>query len=143
MNKKNSFLVAGLSAVVIIGALTGCAISEGKKARETGRTMDQYRNDKIVSARVSEALQEAQVYKFPDVHVEAYDGTVQLSGFVPTEAQKREAEQIARNTPGVTRVIDNLALVPQNPTPTGREQGYQNTPPNAPANPNAPVVQPR
>ena len=141
MKKSNSFLVAGLTAVLAIAGLTGCAMSEGKKARETGRTVDQYRNDKIVSGRVIDALEEAPVYKFPDVHVEAFQGAVQLSGFVRTQDQKRQAEEIARNVPGVNRVIDNLALVPENPTATGREQGYPNNPPqNVPPTAPAPVV---
>ena len=141
MNKSKTLLVGGLSATLAIAGLTGCATWEGKKARETGRTIDQYQNDQIISGRVSDALKEAPVYKFPDVHVDTFQGTVQLSGFVHTEDQKRQAEQIARNVPGVNRVLDNLALIPQNPTPTGREEGYRNYPPqNVPPNNPAPVV---
>src|SRR5258708_14975098 len=108
MNKSIHFgLVSGLGAVLVIGGLSGCAMGEGKQARETGRTVDQYKNDKMVSERVHEALKTAPVYKFPDVHIDTYEGTVQLSGFVNNEDQKRQAEQIARNVPGVQRVIDN------------------------------------
>jgi hyperosmotically inducible protein len=140
MNKTIHFgLIGGLGAVLVIGGLSGCAMWEGKQARETGRTVDQYKNDRIVSGRVHEALKTAPIYKFPDVHIDTYAGTVQLSGFVHTEDQKRQAEQIARSVPGVHQVIDNLALIPQTPQPTGREQGYPN---NVPNNQVAPVINP-
>jgi hyperosmotically inducible periplasmic protein len=123
---RSLILISGLSAFVAIGGLTGCAMWEGKKARETGRTVDQYVSDKRVTDRVEDALKATPVYKFPDVHVDTFLSTVQLSGFVHTDEQKRQAEQIARNVPGVNRVIDDLTLVPENPAPTGRSQGYQN-----------------
>lgn len=140
MNKStNLLLISGLSAFIAVTGLTGCAMWNGKKARETGRTVDQYTNDKKTSDRVEDALDATPIYKFPDVQVSTYMGTVQLSGFVHTEDQKREAAEIARNVTGVNKVIDNIALiseVPTPPTPTGRNQGYQSSnPPNNPAPP--------
>src|ERR1051326_2497369 len=104
MNQSRSSMLVALSA------LTGCAMWEGKKARETGRTVDQYANDKQISERVKDALATTPIYKYPDVHVDTFLGTVQLSGFVHNDDQKRKAVEIARNVPGVNRVIDNLAL---------------------------------
>ena len=136
IKSKYFILVSSLSMLVAGGGLTGCAMWQGREARETGRTVDQYTNDKRISDRVEDALKTAQVYKYPGIHVATYQGTVQLSGFVHTDDQKRQAEQIARNVPGVNRVIDNLALIPETPTPTGQSQGYPANP--AQNNPGAP-----
>ena len=128
MNKSKSlFLVSGLSAFIALSGLTGCSMWNGKKARESGRTVDQYTNDQKTSDRVEDALKATPIYKYPDVQVNTYMGTVQLSGFVHTEDQKKEAAQIARNVSGVNKVIDNLALISETPTPTGRNQGYQSS----------------
>ena len=109
------------SAGILLLTLTGCGMWEGRKARESGRTVTEYQSDKATSDRVEDALERASVYKFPDVHVQTFQGHVQLSGFVQTDAQKRAAEKIAQETPGVDQVINNLALVP---APTGRNEGY-------------------
>jgi len=123
-NFKDVVLLSSLTGAIACLGLTGCAMQQGKKARETGRTVTQYQTDKATSDRVADALKAAPVYKFPDVQVQTFDGNVQLSGFVHTQDQKQQAEQIARQVPGVNRVMDGLAIVPENPTPTGRERGY-------------------
>ncbi|HVV71477.1 MAG TPA: BON domain-containing protein [Verrucomicrobiae bacterium] len=121
---KDVILVTGLTGVVALTSLTGCSMWEGKKARETGRTLNQYQSDKATSDRVADALKAAPVYKFPDVQVQTFNANVQLSGFVHTQGQKEQAEKIAKQTPGVAKVIDDLAVVPEGPTPTGQTRGY-------------------
>ena len=44
------------------------------------------------------------------INVETNNGMVTLTGTVPTQAEKAQAEQIARNTEGVTRVINNITV---------------------------------
>jgi osmotically-inducible protein OsmY len=46
------------------------------------------------------------------VHVSTNDGVVTLSGRVEDETQKALAEQIARDTKGVTDVVNNLTIIP-------------------------------
>ncbi|MGH9769880.1 MAG: BON domain-containing protein [Blastocatellia bacterium] len=46
------------------------------------------------------------------INVETNGGVVTLTGAVPTQAEKTHAEQIARNTEGVTRVINNIVVDP-------------------------------
>lgn len=117
---KDGVVIISTAGILVL-TLTGCGMWEGRKARESGRTITQYQSDKATSDRVEDALDRASVYKFPDVHVQTFQGNVQLSGFVQTDDQKRAAEKIARQTPGVNQVMNNLALVP---TPTGRSEGY-------------------
>jgi hyperosmotically inducible periplasmic protein len=126
----NELWVFGLSGLIVLTGLTGCSMWDGKKARETGRTVNQYKSDKATSDPVAEALSLAPVYKFPSVQVQTFEGNVQLSGFVHTQQQKQQAETIARQVPGVGNVINGLAIVPESPTPTGRDQGYLQNPTN-------------
>lgn len=121
---RNGVVVTGLTGLLAL-AVSGCSMWEGRKARESGRTVTQYQNDRATSDRVEDALDAASVYKFPNVHVETFQGNVQLSGFVSTDAQKSAAEKIARQTPGVQQVINSLTLVP---APVGRTQGYPQNP---------------
>ncbi|HGZ70718.1 MAG TPA: BON domain-containing protein, partial [Nitratifractor sp.] len=44
------------------------------------------------------------------IHVNAYQGVVQLSGFVDSEVNKELAGQIARSVDGVQEVVNNLIV---------------------------------
>jgi osmotically-inducible protein OsmY len=46
------------------------------------------------------------------ISVETNGGVVTLSGTVPTAAEKSKAEQLAKNTEGVTRVVNNITVDP-------------------------------
>lgn len=120
---KQSFLVRGLGVLFAAAALTGCSYFNAKQARETGRTENQVANDKATNMRVEETLKRDPVYKYPQIRVQTYQGIVQLSGFVNSDEQKRNAEQIAQSVPGVNRVDNEISVVPQTVTPTGRGAG--------------------
>lgn len=47
------------------------------------------------------------------INVDTNDGVVTLKGMVDTAQQKQEAEPIARETEGVTRVMNQLTVGPQ------------------------------
>ena len=93
-----------LALPVTVGLLSGCAGSAD--SRSTG----QYVDDKSLDYRVKHALHENQEYKFDDVNVTSYKGTVQLSGFVDTEDQKSQAEEIAKKVPGAESVQNNISI---------------------------------
>ena len=85
---------------------SGCA---GQPAQ---RTASQYEKDLRLAERVQTALEESPVYKFPDVRVNVYDSTVQLSGFVATKAQRKYASDVANRVSGVARVENDLIIKP-------------------------------
>src|SRR5258705_10512561 len=118
MNFKNLMIITGASAAVTLASLTGCSTSghrvEGE--RTEGRVVDDYR----ITKDVQKELRAEPVYKFNDIDVKTFNGTVQLSGFVNTEEQKRKAVELTQRVPGVAQVGDSIALKPQTPTPTGR-----------------------
>ena len=86
--------------------MTGCA--GDRYQRSTGEYID----DKAISRRVKSALNDNAEYKFSDVHVDSFKGTVQLSGFVTTGDQKRKAGDIAERVDGVKKVENNITIKP-------------------------------
>ena len=82
----------------------GCA--GDRPERTAGQSID----DQAIARRVEEALRADPSYKFADVKVAAYEGKVQLSGFVAKGEQKGHAEDIAKKVPGVKEVKNDIAL---------------------------------
>ncbi len=122
MRFKRSLLINAASAALVISAATGCA---SWKAREGGRSFGRVIDDRQVTKRVEHQLKASPVYKYSTVDVRTFDGVVQLSGFVNTEDQRRQATILAQRAEGVERVENNILLKPeQGPTPTGRSSGY-------------------
>jgi osmotically-inducible protein OsmY len=96
-------LVLALSMPVMV-SLVGCAGNQHE--RSTGEYID----DKAVTSRVRSALSDNAEYKFKDVNVTTFRGTVQLSGFVISSDQKRKAGEIAKGVAGVKDVENNLTV---------------------------------
>ena len=97
-----------LVAAAVVGFI-GCA-SDNTDNDSHKRTAGRYLDDKVLVQKVKSALDDSEVYKFPDVKVNTYEGTVQLTGFVDTAEQKQKAEEIARNVRGVSNVQNQIAL---------------------------------
>ncbi len=101
---KSLVLALSLGAVVAVTGPTGCA--GGPFKRSTGEYID----DKAVTERVEDALGDDSVYKYPDVHVNTYKGTAQLTGFVASDEQKSHAEEVAKKVPGVKEIVNNIVV---------------------------------
>lgn len=95
------FLVLCVGIGLIV---SGCHTAEGE--RTVGRKFE----DSKVTRRVKSALSSDNVYKYPDVKVQTYDGIVQLSGFADTDAQKARAEQLASRQEGVRQVVNTIVM---------------------------------
>ena len=74
------------------------------------RSTGEYIDDKSLNARVDSALRDNPEYKFDEVSVTSYKGTVQLSGFVNTSDQKAKAGDIAKQVEGVQDVVNNITV---------------------------------
>ena len=113
-----------MSAVM---ALTGCEMLSHHNS-ESDRTAGRALDDKTITSAVKHDLNREPVYKFNGVDVKTFDGVVQLSGFVDTQDQKQRAEDIAKRSEGVTQVVNNITLKPENNnmTPTGQPNGQPN-----------------
>jgi hyperosmotically inducible periplasmic protein len=98
---KLSF-IAIVAALVI--SLTGCERRSATDATITTTVKNRLAADPTTSAA--------------RINIDTSNGVVTLSGAVPTAAEKSEAERIARNTQGVTQVVNNIT-VEQETGPTG------------------------
>jgi hyperosmotically inducible protein len=107
MSLKNAGAAALLA--LLIGA-AGCHSHD----RTTGQAI----NDKMTAFNINRALGSDPIMKYPDVKVNVYNGTAQLTGFVDSDQQRAKAAEIASGVPGVTQVINEITTKP--PTPTGR-----------------------
>lgn len=87
-----------------ITGLTGCA------GDQYNRSTGEYIDDKGISTRVKGALNDNPEYKFNDVNVTSFKGTVQLSGFVSSTDQKKKAGEIAEHVSGVHGVENNITI---------------------------------
>ncbi len=83
---------------------TGCA---GDRYHEsTGESID----DTSTTARVKNALHADSQYKFDDVKVTTFKGTVQLSGFANSHDAKSRAAELAKNVDGVKDLQNNITV---------------------------------
>lgn len=77
--------------------------------RDTGQVID----DVALTTRVKAALIAAEDTSARDINVESYQGVVQLSGFVGTNSQRRQASRVARAVTGVEQVRNDLQVTPR------------------------------
>lgn len=92
-------LALGLAIV-----MTSCA--GDRYHRSAGESVD----DVATTRRVKSALADDTTYRYSDVKVATFKGTVQLSGFVDNSAQKSKASDIAKHVAGVKEVENNIIV---------------------------------
>jgi hyperosmotically inducible protein len=81
--------------------------------RQGDRSVGRGTDDAVIAAKVkSELATESGLASAANVNVEVRSGVVQLSGFVSSADEKREAEQIASQVAGVTDVRNSIAVEP-------------------------------
>jgi osmotically-inducible protein OsmY len=98
-------LIASLIAATAL-TTTGCAVTSGQS------TVGQYVDDATIATRVKARLAEDTQVSAMRIQVEALKGTVQLAGFAVSQAEKDRAGQIARATPDVKEVRNNIIVKP-------------------------------
>lgn len=109
MKRKIAYLTMMTAmAVAPLAFTSGCAVAHHQE------TAGAYAKDKKIEAKIKTALIRDPMVKATQVEVKSLNGTVQLSGFVDSQAAKDRAGQIASSTEGVFQVYNNLLL------PTGR-----------------------
>ena len=86
-------------------AIAACSVTSGQE--RTGEYID----DATITTQVKSALAtDGSMTLANRVSVETSQDIVQLSGFVPTAAEKDQAEQIARTVKGVRGVKNNIII---------------------------------
>ena len=96
--------IAALAGATLAG--TGCAVVRGQE------TAGQYVDDTATTTAVKAKVVEDKTVDAASIKVETLNGTVQLSGFAKSNAEKAQAEYLARNTKGVRAVRNDIAVRP-------------------------------
>jgi osmotically-inducible protein OsmY len=100
---RNLRAIYALAATLALpGAMSGCATDESAAGKMT---------DEKITATLQERINHHPDVGPPDsVRVQTLNHVVYLSGEVSQGLMKRTAEDLARQTPGVTRVVDDIAI---------------------------------
>ncbi|MBA3832908.1 MAG: BON domain-containing protein [Chthoniobacterales bacterium] len=96
----------GVAILLLSPALTGC------KRDPVERTSAEHQDDDKLTEQVKATFNNSPSFKFPDVQVASFKGTVQLSGFVLSDDQKQAAENLAKGVPGVVTVENKISRKP-------------------------------
>ena len=97
-----SLALAGL----LVFTAAGCAVTREQS------TVGQYVDDTTITTRVKARLAEDKAVSAMAISVETLKGTVQLSGFAKSPAERSQAEELARSTPGVVSVRNDIVVRP-------------------------------
>ncbi|MBA3771018.1 MAG: BON domain-containing protein [Ramlibacter sp.] len=98
-----------LAFAILAGATvvtTGCAVIRGQE------TAGAYVDDVAITTAVKAKFVEDKTVDAAAIKVQTLNGTVQLSGFAKSSAEKAQAEFLARNTKGVRQVKNDLSVRP-------------------------------
>jgi osmotically-inducible protein OsmY len=96
--------IAAIAAATLAG--TGCAVIRGQE------TAGAYVDDTATTTAVKAKFVEDKTVDAAAIRVETLNGTVQLSGFAKSNAEKAQAEYLARNTKGVRAVKNDITVRP-------------------------------
>lgn len=98
-------LIASAVVIATLGSV-GCAVTSGQS------TVGQYVDDATIATRVKARFAEDTQVSAMRIQVESLKGTVQLAGFATSQAEKDRAGQLARATPDVKEVRNNIIVKP-------------------------------
>ena len=91
-------------AIILSIILAACAGTANKSS--TGEYID----DTVLTSRVKSILLNDPDVSGLSVNVESFKGTVQLSGFVKSVAERNRAVKLARGAEGVKRVKNDILI---------------------------------
>ena len=104
MKYARAIAFAALAGITIVS--TGCSVARNQQ------TVGSYVDDAAVTTAVKAKMAEDKTVAATSISVETLNGTVQLSGFAKTQAEKNQAEAIARNTKNVRDVRNSIVVRP-------------------------------
>ncbi|MBE2242650.1 MAG: BON domain-containing protein [Burkholderiaceae bacterium] len=101
----NSNLTLGaVIASAFLIALPGCAVTRGQE------TLGAYVDDSAITANVKAKLVDDKTVDAAAIGVETLEGTVMLSGFAKSSAEKTVAEKLAWSVKGVKSVHNAIVV---------------------------------
>ncbi len=104
MKYARAIAFAALAGITIIGS--GCAVGRGQQ------TAGAYVDDAAITTAVKAKFAEDKTVSATSISVETLNGTVQLSGFAKSGAEKMQADNIARGVKNVKSVRNDIVIRP-------------------------------
>ena len=104
MKYARAVAIAALTGLTLIGS--GCAVVRGQE------TTGAYVDDAAITAAVKAKFVEDKTVAASAISAETLNGTVQLSGFAKSTAEKNQAENIARSVKNVKGVRNDIIVRP-------------------------------
>jgi osmotically-inducible protein OsmY len=109
MQKTSSVILMALLAMSGV-ACSSTSDTRSGDAERAGSKVGRVIDDSVITGKVKAALIADPTTKAHQIEVETFKGTVQLSGWVDTEAARTRATEVARNIEGVRDVKNSLGL---------------------------------
>lgn len=103
MKDLRNYVTAILLAFAMV-AVVGCA------APAKQQTAGEYIDDAVITTQVKAAIFDDPDVRVNEIKVETFDGVVQLSGFVSSQANINKAVQLARDVKGVKSVKNDMIV---------------------------------
>jgi osmotically-inducible protein OsmY len=97
-------VLTALAAAALAALIAGCA------GTPTQESTGEYLDNSVITVKVRTALLNAEDLPSGEIAVASFKGKVQLSGFVPTADDRRKAELVARDVPGVKSVTNGIEV---------------------------------
>lgn len=103
--KKNvlSLMITGAIAATTVA---GCAVTREQS------TVGEYMDDATITTRVKAKFAEDKTVSAMSISVETLRGTVQLSGFAKSAAERSQAEALASRVKGVKAIKNDIVIRP-------------------------------
>jgi len=108
--------------LLLVGAAIGCNSTDAtdlkRDATQLGQTAQRAATNATVAGKVNAALALRKGVDMKGLHVSAEGGVVTIGGHVGSAQEKKTVLDVANNTVGVERVIDQINIAEQKPAPT-------------------------
>jgi osmotically-inducible protein OsmY len=101
---RNIDRVARFCAATLLLAAVGCAPTQTREGA------GEYVDDAVITTRVKTAIFKEPGLNSAEINVETFKGTVQLSGFVKGDGDRRKAGEVTRQVKGVEAVKNDIRL---------------------------------
>lgn len=104
MKTIHTYALLALAGLTVITA--GCAVGRGQE------TVGAYVDDTGITTMVKSRMLEDKTVSGTSIGVQTLNGTVQLTGFAKSNAEKMQAESIARGVNNVKAVRNDIVIRP-------------------------------
>ena len=102
--RRPMIFAARTTCAVLLAVLVGCASTQ----RQAGT--GEYIDDSVITGKVKASVFNDPALKSTEINVETFKGSVQMTGFVESQADIDKAMVLARGVPGVTNVKNGMRV---------------------------------